>query len=120
MDILQDLMHLLNIMTLSPGTQHLDAFIAAGLIPALVALLGRWEAFKAAFHGGGSNPVALIWMVPLAEAVRFVISLAERSPAARRQLRDAGAAPALQLIGDDRDARQITGALCQSALRHLG
>jgi len=105
----------------------LDALVAAGVVPPLVALLGRWERIKAALAAGGPprhcghlNPKASCWLDYVTVVVQLVAALARRSPAARRQLRDAGAAAVLRALAADPEVRP--SALlrrCCDALRWL-
>ena len=66
-----------------------DALVTAGLLPAVVALLGRWEGFKAAAPaavaaGGGST---LLWKLVVMELIGIVAGLAHsRGPAFHRQV----------------------------------
>ena len=104
-----------------------DSLVAAGVVPPLVALLGRWESFKVAGPGGaggapGGEPVLLAL-----ELMWGIAVLAERSGPARRQLRDAGAVPLLRALAADPALRPracssgaLVVSLCGDALRYLG
>ena len=94
--------------------------VAAGIAPSLVALLGRWESFKAALPGGVPNSPLDHWKFLIMGLARLVAGLAARSPAARRQLRDGGAAPLLRAIAADAALEStVVADLCREAVRCL-
>ena len=118
------LLHALCALPRSPPLA-LDALIAAGVVPPLVALLGRWEGFKAV------SPVITVsqthaprGMQCVAYLARVAAALAAHSPAARRQLRDGGAVPFLRAIAAafntaDFQSNEVVGRACREALRLL-
>ena len=114
---LTHLLSLLRILGLSEGSPPatLEALVAAGVVPPLVALLALRESFRTAGH---VTPIE--WGLYLSETMGAIAALAASSPAARRQLRDAGAAPMLRAIVLEPAARQgDTLRLCCAALRCL-
>ena len=80
---------------------HARTMVAAGVVPPLVALLALRESFRTAGH---VTPIE--WGLYLSETMGAIAALAASSPAARRQLRDAGAAPMLRAIVLEPAARQ--------------
>ena len=98
-----------------------DALFSAGLVPALVSLLGRWESLKTALPGDASNSPVEKWTCHIEVMVRIVAALAARSPTARRQLREGGAALLLRAIaGDPVAGPTAIPGLCRDVLRCLG
>ena len=120
---LTHLLSLLRILGLSEGSPPatLEALVAAGVVPPLVALLGRWKGFKAAGVPADSpDPRNHHWSLKVAEIAAVVAALAARSPAARRQLRDGGAASVLRSIAvNRRRSPSVLGSQCRNALRCL-
>ena len=94
--------------------------VAAGIAPSLVALLGRWESFNPALPGGVPNSPLDHCKFLVIGLARLVAGLSSRSPAARRQLRDAGAAPLLLAIAADPALEPTVAVICRIALRYLG
>ena len=122
---LTHLLSLLRILGLSEGSPPatLEALVDAGVVPPLVALLGRWEGIKAIeWPADAPDPLIHHWSLKVAEIAAVVAALAARSPAARRQLRDGGAAPLLRTIAADRGAlfSSRLAAHCGSAMRCMG
>ena len=120
---LTHLLSLLRILGLSEGSPPatLEALVAAGVVPPLVALLGRWKEIKAAIRVSASDPFPCPWTDGVTGVAQIVAGLAARSPAARRQLRDGGAAPLLLAIAADPAlAPTAVPGLCRYALRYLG
>ena len=68
-----------------------DALVAAGYVPALVALLGRWEGFKAAAPAAAPGDSQPQWTVCVGELVGLLGSLGlRRGPSFRRQVGTGG------------------------------
>ena len=120
---LEHVLSLARILALAPGSPPfaLAALVAAGVVPPLVAVLGRWEGFKAAAPVATQDPLKVHWLHFVLGLARLIAGLAARSPAARRQLRDGGAAPLLLAIAADPAlAPTAVPGLCRYALRYLG
>ena len=99
----------------------MDALVAAGIVPPLAALLGRWKVLRAAAPGDASSTPFEHWQIFIEALLALIAGLASRSPTARRQLRDAGAAPALRAIAvEPALAPTAVPGLCRDALRGLG
>ena len=103
-----------------------DALIAAEIIPPLVALLGRWDRdFKSLRLDYSVSNIPWVrlagpWPRRVKPLVDALAALARRSPAARRQLRDAGVAPVLRAIAADAFASPGLKGLCGATLATLG
>ena len=98
-----------------------EALVAAGFVPPFVTLLGRWESLKTALPGDASNSPVEKWTCHIEVMVRIVAALAARSPPARRQLREGGAALLLRAIaGDPVAGPTAIPGLCRDVLRCLG
>ena len=66
-----------------------DALVSAGLLPALAALLGRWESFRAATAAppdAASRGPPLHWNFYVIELIGVVMGLVGRHPELRRQV----------------------------------
>ena len=95
-----------------------DALVAAGVVPPLVALLGKWEAFKAALPAATSAGVFYPWPSYVGALATLLAALAAHGPATRRRLRDAGAAPLLRARAAETSSPYAPQ--CAAALRALG
>ena len=122
-EMLRDLLTLTRVLGLARNspTLALDALVAAGVVAPLVALLSRWERFKTPVPVDASDGPPVHWTIYILELVCDVGSLAKRSAAARRQMRDAGAAPLLRALAVDPGAKAsgFLTPLCCFALKHL-
>ena len=117
---LQDQLLLFRMLALaerSPSAMA-DALVAAGVVPPLVALLGKWEDFKAALPAANTTAPFYPWPSYVAALASLLAALAARGPATRRRLRDAGAAPLLRALAAETSSPYAPQ--CAAALRALG
>ena len=118
-----------------------EALLAAGVVPPLVALLGRWPSLKATGPGGKSDSERRDARGVIAlELMWYVGGLVMPSPCGDGpvlkaqvcrpvlgQLRAAGASRLLQALADDPELQpgacsegRLVAALCESILPYLG
>ena len=117
---LQDQLLLFRMLALAEGSPPAmaDALVAAGVVPLLVALLGKWEAFKAALPAATSTGIFYPWPSYVAALATLLAAFAARGPATRRRLLDAGAAPLLRALAAE--ASSPYAPQCAATLRALG
>ena len=92
MDGLRRLLHLIRAVTVvqySPPAMA-DALVSAGLLPALAALLGRWEVLRAAAPAADANASRQHWTFYMIELVGIIMGLGLRYPKFCRQVRLGG------------------------------